>query len=375
MRHFSSKPRTAKGFTLVELLVVIAIIGILIALLLPAIQAAREAARRSTCTNNLKQMGLAIMGYHDTFNRFPACFNTRGQNGELTNGQPTPKTALDGDVGGWFLRMLPYMEQQQLYSQFRFDVDQQNTNGGGWPAPGVVNQKLVPNPQAYLVYTSIPTFLCPSVAGRKVTGNNPQGGDWAYCDYAVSVGPEPMNQPGQGALAPYIPRSPYPQNGWSGWFGDNPGWHGDGWDGNNAMSNGTFALGNWAASTADITDGTSNTMAIGESPHWCNVYNHNNNWAHSHAGIFGSMAPVNFPTCLNEKQINGVMYFDSWNPWNPGWMGDDQSTLGLKSKHPNGALVVYADGSTHFMPDAIDYETYQRLGSRRDGQTVGNSVP
>src|SRR5262245_1804443 len=105
-----------RGFTLVELLVVIAIIGVLVALLLRAVQAARESARRMQCTNNLKQFGLALHSFHDTTNAFPAALD------ELT----TSTSVTDPWKASWVPRILPYIEQQSIYQLYRFDRDWQD---------------------------------------------------------------------------------------------------------------------------------------------------------------------------------------------------------------------------------------------------------
>ena len=110
----SRQIRTARAFTLVELLVVIAIIGILVALLLPAIQTAREAARRTQCSNNLKQMGLAAHNYHDTFNCFPP--------GAITDG---PCCGAKSRIN-WAIALLPYMEQSTLYDDYDHDANNED---------------------------------------------------------------------------------------------------------------------------------------------------------------------------------------------------------------------------------------------------------
>jgi prepilin-type N-terminal cleavage/methylation domain-containing protein/prepilin-type processing-associated H-X9-DG protein len=380
MRDPCSRKTRAAGFTLVELLVVIAIIGILIALLLPAVQAAREAARRTQCTNNLKQLGIAINSYHDTYNRFPPRLNTCGQNGEVSNvtGQVCVKQNQDGDVGGNFTRMLPYMEYNPLYQQFNFNLDQRGTNGSTadhWA--GAISTSAAGN-LAYLWYQTIPEFLCPSVTwpttsnGSNASPTAPNGGfSQAYVDYGPCLGSPPFNsQFGTGdAVAPYVPMSPYPQTQWSGYFGDTPGWHGDGWNppNNTNTTNGVFCQGSYAASFAEITDGSSNTIAIGEIPRNCGgQWSEQFGWQHAHHACTGTRAPINFPTCDGERNINGQLL--SWGNWS--YIGDGGATCGLKSKHPGGAQVVFADGSTHFLSETINYDTLQRLGNRRDGRAA-----
>lgn len=189
-----------RGFTLIELLVVIAIIAILIALLLPAVQQAREAARRTQCKNNLKQFGLALHNYHDTYNNFP-----RFVQGSI----------YDGAGDGWrsfsaHAMILPYIDQAPLYNQINFNLNACCDNGG---APsnndGLLNNK------------KLPAFLCPS--------DSPPSNMGAPNNYAVCMGP-------------------------------NTGFDADI---NGGQQNGMFNRHQWVG-MRDIKDGTSNTIAVSE---------------------------------------------------------------------------------------------------------------
>ena len=139
-----------RGFTLIELLVVIAIIAILIALLLPAVQQAREAARRTQCKNNLKQIGLALHNYHDTHNQFPAsCVNPGSY---LANaGGFVPAGMIRNHTG--YLFLLPMLEQSNLYNQINFSLP---TGKADWNGVGGGGE------QAVLAKVKIPAFECPS---------------------------------------------------------------------------------------------------------------------------------------------------------------------------------------------------------------------
>ena len=158
--------RRRPGFTLVELLVVIAIIGILVALLLPAIQAAREAARRAECSNNLKQFGVALHNYHDTFNKFPAGI------GPAVKATPTA-TVWDGwNAWGGIAPLTGFLEQQQLYDQIVWDVY------WNWNASGTNDNRFVAD-------TRVDGFTCPSDPGSRVSYTSNMG----PISYNLSHGP------------------------------------------------------------------------------------------------------------------------------------------------------------------------------------------
>lgn len=367
-----TRRRVRLGFTLVELLVVIAIIGILIALLLPAIQAAREAARRSSCTNNLKQLGLAIQNYHDVYQRFPII----GTLGPMAQYQNTWGYVPNGiGQGHQVVRMLPYLEQAALYNQINFNLP--IGYFGDDPANiGELNQNFPSgDPRRYLYYQIIPEFLCPSVNYRPVTGTIQANGNYqdrALTDYGVCVGTPPMSSAnGQGNIAPYIPLSPYnPVGSWNSYFGVNIGWQSDDWQGDPNGTDGVFSRGNWSAAIQDVTDGTSNTIAMMEWARVCGNYNWNG-WFVYDGHHLSTKSPINFPTCLNEKDITGFLI--TWGNGLGNFFSDYASSNGAKSKHPGGAQFVFADGSVHFLMNEVNYETYQRLGSRNDGKAVGTN--
>jgi len=215
---------SSKGFTLVELLVVIAIIGILIALLLPAVQAAREAARRMTCTNHLKQLGLAIHNYHDVFNAVPNfAFRMAPFTEPLTNNRW--RNELSGLVA-----LLPYIEQNA-----RWDAAKSVT--------GTLRTVLPDNVHAdYPIWTEpVPTYLCPSDGGARSGGS----GATARASYRFSVGDYPPHfgeANGTTDCAEYTSA----EAGFS-----------------TSRDRGAFGIGNYK-SLGGIVDGTSNTMAMAE---------------------------------------------------------------------------------------------------------------
>jgi len=332
-----------KGFTLIELLVVIAIIAILIALLLPAVQQAREAARRTQCKNNLKQLGLAMHNYHDVHNQFAI----NGMSG----------WTLQSYKGSTLAQIFPYIEQSPLYSTINFS----SPGNAHWNSP---NSSLGLSPAGgcqIWTQAQISILRCPSTQSPKVIGNG-WGTDWnqSLSSYAPSMGAQRMDQ--HNGCNMYAPGSPEQRGNQSGYFNTGPAGHGNSSDA--AQISGPFSRMSFGANFAQIPDGTSNTIMMGEVfPEW-NCTDHgwegsltvNNLW-------YATTAPINFRTCDNRPNRF------------PGVCGDTNSwptSRGFRSDHTGGAQFVLCDGSVRFISENIDYGTYQRLGCRRDGQTVGD---
>lgn len=360
-----SRNSARSGFTLVELLVVIAIIGILIALLLPAVQAAREAARRSQCTNNMKQIGVAMHNYADVYGRFP-----------MPGWQQDPQ--------GWTqrfsnrVRLLPYMEQQQLYNNLNFNIGAGNANAeqlaymppGPPPANGVKIENM-----------TLTAWICPSDNSPMQTPNGGRG----TVNYTGSIGAQSWPSQWGAQIGSVVGASPYTGDVTGNWFGTGPEGHGND-DGTGTNISGVFSRGSstmgrcWSAAISDITDGTSNVVAFGETRGTVCTDHGQGGWLEANSGWIGGMAPpINFPACIGDI-IPGtnVQLVNNWggsgNPWsqpNKIYQLDNWATnIGFKSKHPGGAQFLFSDGSVHFLQDSINYDTYQRLGDRRDGRQI-----
>ncbi|MES1213457.1 MAG: DUF1559 domain-containing protein [Singulisphaera sp.] len=320
----------AAGFTLVELLVVIAIIGILIALLLPAVQAAREAARRMQCANNLKQFGLALHNYHDAHGQFVP-------NGATTWSGGIPYTQ-NYYFGSYFIRMLPYLEQQNLYSLIRWDKNPEAFS-------------IYDLPKRILVYQVIvPTFLCPSDdygqgSPEYWPGGGRSGRQGALSNYGFSIGNQTFTVCGTGGNM----------------FGTGPANDGDSMKPKDIS--GVFSSMYWAANLREIVDGSSNTIAMGEIRPKCALHQRDG-WMHVNSFWIGTTGGINTPTCPGEPGYNSTpcMHEDAW--------GTSQA---FKSMHPGGAQFLLCDGSARFIAQSIDYVTYQCLCDRSDGRAASSS--
>lgn len=300
-----------QGFTLIELLVVIAIIAVLIALLLPAVQQAREAARRSQCKNNMKQIGLALHNYHDTFNAFPvSLYGGYGDTAGVGGWTQTSKS------WGWPVRVLPYLDQAPLYNLVN---------------PGV--NTIAASGQ---IATVVPVFNCPSdpVGNREpenhsyITGNivcalsnykGVMGSDWNWGAYTNNV------------VAP-----------------------GDSFTDNNGVLY-TLDYRDYKK-VSKVTDGMSNTMFVGET-----VCNKNfavdgtgpgNNWMNAASTCAATAVPLNV---FNSNSSGGA--------WDVRWS--------FGSSHVGGAHFTMGDGAVRFLSTNISLVTYRGLSTISGAEVIG----
>jgi prepilin-type N-terminal cleavage/methylation domain-containing protein/prepilin-type processing-associated H-X9-DG protein len=348
--------RFGRGFTLIELLVVIAIIAVLIALLLPAVQAAREAARRAQCVNNLKQIGIAFHNYHASLGTFPL-FSVQAY-GIQSN---TSQWSAWGP--GVLLFGMGYMEGQPIYNAMNFQVS--CLTGCN---PGNVQNTTITN-------AAVASFLCPSDTGSSVF---PRG-----CNYAASVGPQFR------------------------------------WDaGSNGVGVGMFAdLQAWGV--RDCTDGTSNTVAMGEMIIGDNSTGSQNGaeqyfgvaWPDGQGSEAGGFEGVGIDqVATNPKGYNYLQQYitlcdaaraarknefnDAMDSWplarmhygtsfsmmttpntthaSCGNYQADNGILASRSRHNGGVNALFADGSVHFIKNSVNPQTWWSLGTKAGGEVISS---
>lgn len=349
MTRVIGRPRRwSAAFTLIELLVVIAIIAVLIALLLPAVQQAREAARRTQCKNNLKQLGLAIHNYHDVHGRFPL---NRTYRPDLWGGNVNTTNQPFGSVG-WTVMCLPYFDQAALYNSINWD----DRTGPGF---GVIGGTTVTNGQSNVTIAAkvIAGLLCPSNPQSPVVNNQSgQADSWGdglrggRTDYAGNIGW--MNAGHRDCpLSQIAATQGMPDNyGGEDWshslYLDNPPMN---------NYNGVFS-GNGCCNISAVVDGTSNTMAIIEDHHWQNKADpatpfSDAMWFGPYA-IHSMKAPIN----LNPQRIGGGGDFrcDQWS-----------------SIHVGGAHGLLVDGTVRFVSENIAWQVRKALATRAKSETVG----
>lgn len=310
------------GFTLIELLVVIAIIGVLVSLLLPAVQSAREQARRATCLNNLKQIGLALAAYTDLHGSLPPGYVSSWDRLSLKD---------TGPGWGWATMILPQLEQQPVFNQIRFDLQISD------PA------------QLTVCSTSIGVFFCPS-DNMAQTWMTSSGEVWVYGGKIYSTTTPICNVAGSN----YV-----------GMFGiGEPGVDGDG-----------VFFRDSSVAYRDITDGLATTISVGERSTNLNLGRGQATWVGSvPKADFWSCAPNPFDqdgggVCIHEDG-SGMTLGHTGEGHGPGDpYGDVNQFLG---RHGRGAQFLYCDGHAGFLRGTIYYPLYKALSTRAGGEVLPN---
>jgi len=401
--------RRRLGFTLIELLVVIAIIAVLIALLLPAVQQAREAARRTQCKNNMKQIGLALHNYHDSFLVFPPSLTYDGLAdgntfGGTTNtcapcGQPATYNLCTYQRAPWTVLVLPYMEQTALYNQFnqtaqfggRMDYaqtvcDQSLSNLNNYSMQ-FGNQYITGATTLYSGNSPV-AFRCPSNphvnSDKYINSYNccTGGGGPAWKTDSVTGAPAVDGTIPQAQSVDNLPNSNNPMmpcynavpgtvigNGQVGSF--RPQWN-----------SGIMHL-NSSNSVGSVKDGTSNVILAGETM-YCGLKDNYTNpatpgifyhWSWASSARVTTRLTVQFNATAMLFGINKPQDdFNSAQAFSREGQAAAHSMMqeGFSSFHDGGAHMLMADGAVRFVSDNTDLLTQQKLGNRKDGFTLGD---
>ncbi|TWT97637.1 hypothetical protein Pla108_17890 [Botrimarina colliarenosi] len=325
--------RKPSAFTLVELLVVIAIIGVLVALLLPAVQAARESARRMQCVNQMKQFGLAFLGYEDTAGSFPAGRQGCDNNLVAKECQNLGKGLGGGDMGksgaSAFLPTLPYLEEQQLFDLWHIDdvaiwyVDPSNN----WYRNPDVERALA---------QSVELFNCPSDNSEPYALYKHHVPTSGRADIPVRAGSYGLS------MGPIGPTTPFPGNDVK--F-DNTG---------------MFVYGR-RFRIPEITDGLSKTFFTGETK---NGHDPNSSSIYSNGNRCNLMRSTYLP--LNYPVDVGAVVQNAAEAGGPGGF----TNCTFSSPHPGGGNFQFGDGHVSFLTDAMSDELYQAISTRSQGEVI-----
>ena len=299
-----------KGFTLIELLVVITIIGMLVALLLPAVQAAREAARRVQCQNNLKQIGIALHNYHAAHGSFPCGAAV----GHLLD--PGPDGTPTGTREGWRVYVLPYIEQLGVAEHYLTDATQ--THG--------VNNALTK--------LRLGVFTCPADGEQPFDPHLQDRNQWRTSDYIGVAGGtgDSTLQMEQVHCGPHATDGVlYPESG---------------------------------VRAADISDGLSNTLAVGEQVNWLRAWTAGAYWTDLYR-------PLNHTCCMACKNVRWPLNLDPAVYCYKGCNGPRTvlfNDVFFSSYHPGGVNWLYADGHVEWMADEIKFSVLQAMATRAEGK-------
>jgi prepilin-type processing-associated H-X9-DG protein/prepilin-type N-terminal cleavage/methylation domain-containing protein len=343
--------RRRAAFTLIELLVVIAIIAVLIGLLLPAVQKVREAAARMSCSNNIKQIALALHSYHDTNNRLPPGLNmpyAQAGNDPLTGGSANPFGP------NWAIYILPNIEQQNLYAL-----------ANPLSYPGTAN---LSNLASYNLSWrnirgfTIKLYLCPSDTGQEVPFTDPNGAPpepgWARGNYACNGGTADIDHQIGGDTG--TPNIPFP-----------------------GISKGPVMSIDFGATLTSITDGTSTTFLVHEVRVGLNSKDRRGVWAMGMPGSSMVCAGRDYNPTPNNRLDQSDEIEGCWQFWYPGigtkdGMGcrpavEKYSMAGqARSRHTGGCNAAFCDGHVQFINNSISQWTWVLLQSTNDNMVPGN---
>jgi len=333
--------RSRRGFTLIELLVVIAIIGVLIALLLPAVQAAREAARRAQCTNNLKQLGIALMNYHDQQGAFPCGVQYYGD---------WDTTCVYGAKGhSMFTSILNQIEGGTVYNaiNFNFSAGTAGTETSTFGHGGRINSTAL--------LTRINSYICPSEISQQTPylvpteSNNP----YSWSSYAGMAGTWDVTR----------------------W------WYGCGAGTTEIPPTGMFAK-KFSYKISDNSDGTSNTIYAGETSRFRNdsdkIFN---TWTRalwfstaipgvSRLQAYAYSVPKINANLANPEPPSTLSPTGNVDSWQFDGVSQNMGQFGFRSFHPGGANFLFGDGSVHFLKDSISLVTYRGLSTKAGNETI-----